>query len=596
MIKDAQYRFDTFTDGKVLHNKKTGLLPAMGWNSWNAFGTGNNQELTKAMADKFVELGLDKLGYQYIVLDDGCYKPQRVNGKLESEEIKFPDGFKSLGDYIHGKGLKFGMYNDIGVKLCSGLEVGTCGHEEEDAKSYIEWGIDFIKVDNCYYLWDNATFSDPANAKYVFAPNIKTVEIFKASDTELSKPMRVYKAKDFKITGERASLVEDYVTGIGTFDGTGPDRTPTGLQSSEVHLYLDLSAGEYLIVIEYATGEEEGVGSFLQVAVEGSDETLYLYDDFVPSTDSKDSFIKSAPIAVSLKSGKNVLRIMNHRRQENTLGSYGILAQKLEEFKKDRPVLLSICEWGKTGPHNWGYKVGISWRILNDITFQVGADGDPGVGAWNSDYTTSIAVQYNKAVIMDEFAGLDRGWNDPDMMVIGMNGLNDIQNKTHMTMWCMMNSPLMLGMDLRRVKKGDSIWNIIANQKVIALNQDSLGIQAKRICCRLDGKAIDNPDKEYVRAIGNRVDILAKPLLDGSFALAFINMDDKNASKPISISKELVLEYIGDKLVDAAAVKVANRFTLTNLWDEAEIIVEDGHFGIGELEPCDSVVFKCKCE
>ena len=177
-IRDNEYRFDAFSNGKVLLNKKKNRLPVMGWNSWNAFGTGNNEKLTKAIADCLVSLGLDKLGYKYVVLDDGCYKSKRSDdGKLENDEVKFPGAFSALADYIHSKGLKFGMYNDIGTKLCSGLEVGTCGHEKTDAASYVDWKIDFLKVDNCYYLWDNATFSDPKNAKYVFAPFIKEVEI-----------------------------------------------------------------------------------------------------------------------------------------------------------------------------------------------------------------------------------------------------------------------------------------------------------------------------------------------------------------------------------------------------------------------------------
>ena len=161
-------RYDSFDNGQVLFGKKKGHLPAMGWNSWNAFGSGNTEALTKAMADKFVELGLKELGYEYIILDDGCYKDRRVDGKLSNEDVKFPSGFRALSDYIHEKGLKFGMYNDIGTNLCAGAEVGTCGHEQDDARSYVEWGVDFLKVDNCYYLWDNATFSNPENARFVF--------------------------------------------------------------------------------------------------------------------------------------------------------------------------------------------------------------------------------------------------------------------------------------------------------------------------------------------------------------------------------------------------------------------------------------------
>lgn len=115
VIYNNEYRYDSFANGKVLLNKKKNHLPAMGWNSWNAFGSGNTEALTKTMADKIVELGLDKLGYKYVVLDDGCYKPERVGKELSNEEVKFPSGFRALADYIHGKGLKFGMYNDIGT-------------------------------------------------------------------------------------------------------------------------------------------------------------------------------------------------------------------------------------------------------------------------------------------------------------------------------------------------------------------------------------------------------------------------------------------------------------------------------------------------
>jgi alpha-galactosidase len=173
-ITDPDYMFPAFSNGKVLLDKKQGRLPAMGWNSWNAFGSKNNEVLTKAMADVIVNLGLADLGYEYVVLDDGCYKSERVNGLLSNETIKFPSGFKALSDYIHNKGLKFGMYNDIGTNLCAGSAVGTCGYEDVDAKTYLDWGVDFLKVDNCYYLWNNATFSDSTNTKYTYATNIRS--------------------------------------------------------------------------------------------------------------------------------------------------------------------------------------------------------------------------------------------------------------------------------------------------------------------------------------------------------------------------------------------------------------------------------------
>ena len=565
-------KFDSFANGEILLNKKKNHLPAMGWNSWNAFGSGNTEKLTIAMADKFIELGLKDLGYEYIVLDDGCYKNVRVDGKLSNEEVKFPNGFSYLSNYIHNLGLKFGMYNDIGTNLCAGAEVGTCGHEDEDAKSYIEWGVDFLKVDNCYYLWDNATFSNAENARYTFAPNIKYVRIgeqeFKCSD--------IGSADNIRITGGRASLEEDHVTGLGTFDGTGPEASPVGPRSSELEIEFEANeAGETFVSVEYASAKKEGQGEWLQVAV-GKE---MFYDDFLEETPAENSFTWSKEIKISVKKGKNTLRLMNHRRQENTLNSYARLLKELNRAKPDHDIIYSACEWGKTHPQNWAYKVCDSWRILNDITFRVGSDGDAGHGAWTEDYTTSVTTQYNKAVIMDEFAGLDKGWNDPDMMMIGMNGLDMIQNKTHMTMWCMMNSPLMLGLDLRRVNKGDEIYSIITNKDMISLNQDSLGIQAKRVFSSI---AKERPDKEYIRDI-DRVDILCKPLSGDRFALSFINvsLSDKNEKYSIGISD--IKKYLNDMIPEA------KNYTVKNAWTGEITDNKTGVFEVEGLKACDNV-------
>ena len=94
-----------------------------------------------------------------------------------------------------------------------------------------------------------------------------------------------------------------------------------------------------------------------------------------------------------LYSGFNKIRLMNHRRQENTLNSYTEIRKELEKFGPDRDIVFSICEWGKTQPQNWGHNVGDSWRILNDITFQVGADGNNGTAAWECDYIHYFSVQ-----------------------------------------------------------------------------------------------------------------------------------------------------------------------------------------------------------
>jgi alpha-galactosidase len=461
--------------------------------------------------------------------------------------------------------------------------VGTCGHEATDAASYLKWGIDFIKVDNCYYLWDNATFSNAENARYVFTPAIRSIKIGAYTDKVFSA------TEEGKIRGNGIEIRDDHVRNIGTFDGTGPMHSPVYLRSGELtfDVYMK-TAGEYNLFVEYASGRKEGCGNWLQVAVNNSEGTSYWYDDLLKETVSTTEFEWSEAIPIQFAEGVNTIRLMNHRRQENTLASYATLSEELYKQDPGNEILLSICEWGKTQPQNWGKKVGNSWRILNDITFCVGSDGDPGKGNWKSDYTTGVTSQYNKAVVMDEFAGLDKGWNDPDMMMIGMNGLTDTMNETHMAMWCMLNSPLMLGLDLRRVEKGDKIYNVIANKELIALNQDALGIQAKRIFSTLEK---DRPDTEYITNI-DRVDILAKPLSDNSVAISFINVSEADKNEGYRTDVETIIKFIGRKMVNADAFKNAKSYSVKDLFTGETTTSNDGVFKVSSLKACGNVTLR----
>jgi len=477
------------------------------------------------------------------------------------------------------------MYNDIGTNLCAGAAVGTCGFESIDAKSYLDWGVDFLKIDNCYYLWDNATFSNPENARFVFAPNIKEITI---SGKDFLKKLS---ADEGTIVGKGAYIKDGYVTNIGTFDGTNTGTSPVGPMSGELVFTIEVAeSGEYELILSYASGKQNGIGEWLQLAVYNADvssQSSIFFDGLLPATENTESFVNSEAIKLQLKKGKNTIRLMNHRRQENTLNSYAAMLEGLNAVNPNHGVLLSLCEWGKTQPQNWGYKVGNSWRILNDITFRVGSDGNPGFGTWTEPGTASVTSQYNKAVVMDEFSGLDKGWNDPDMLMIGMNGLTKQMNQTHFTMWCMLNAPLMLGLDLRRLKKGDELYNIIANTELIALNQDALGIQAKRI---FTSAKIDEhlADKEYITDT-NRVDILAKALSDGSLALSFLNLSQEKKTGDYKVNLALIKSFIGEKLPEN--FYNALQFKCKNLWTGEETSSE-GVFAVREIEACGNITLK----
>ncbi|MBN1681563.1 MAG: glycoside hydrolase family 27 protein [Anaerolineae bacterium] len=123
--------------------------PPMGWNSWNTFGDNIDEALIRDTIDVFVNEGLRDAGYTYVVIDDLWAADKRVNGRLTWDTAKFPNGIKALSDYAHSQGLKFGMYSCAGTHTC-GNQLASYGHEEIDAQTFAEWGVDFLKYDYCH--------------------------------------------------------------------------------------------------------------------------------------------------------------------------------------------------------------------------------------------------------------------------------------------------------------------------------------------------------------------------------------------------------------------------------------------------------------
>ena len=126
--------------------------PPMGWNSWNKYACkGINEGVVRKTADEMASNGMKDAGYQYVVIDD-CWQTGRdAEGNIIVDKEKFPSGIKALADYIHAKGLKFGIYTDAGTKTCAGRP-GSIGHEYQDARQYAAWGVDYLKEDWCHTL------------------------------------------------------------------------------------------------------------------------------------------------------------------------------------------------------------------------------------------------------------------------------------------------------------------------------------------------------------------------------------------------------------------------------------------------------------
>ena len=143
--------------------------PSMGWNAWNIFQGDIDEQKIKAIADAMVSSGMKEADYEYVVIDDLWHQgriaggwnnhPQDIvgrdeNGRLIPDPVKFPSGMKALSDYIHSRGLKFGIYTAPGRKTCA-YAPGSEGYEATDVQTFVEWGVDFIKLDWCDWITDD---------------------------------------------------------------------------------------------------------------------------------------------------------------------------------------------------------------------------------------------------------------------------------------------------------------------------------------------------------------------------------------------------------------------------------------------------------
>nr|KJB72965.1 hypothetical protein B456_011G207400 [Gossypium raimondii] len=144
--------YDTSKYGIFQLNNGLAVTPQMGWNSWNFFACSISEDLIKETADALVSTGLADLGYVYVNIDD-CWSAatRNLKGQLVPDPKTFPSGIKALSDYVHGKGLKLGIYGDAGAFTCQ-VRPGSLFHETGDAQLFADWGVDYLKYDNCFNL------------------------------------------------------------------------------------------------------------------------------------------------------------------------------------------------------------------------------------------------------------------------------------------------------------------------------------------------------------------------------------------------------------------------------------------------------------
>jgi len=191
----------TFVNGLDNGLAKT---PPMGWLTWERFMCNTDckrdpdncisESLMRQQAELMVKLGFKDAGYEYVIVDDCWPSKERdpKTGKLQADPVRFPSGMKALGDYIHGLGLKYGIYEDYGTKTCGGYP-GVSEHMELDAHTLAEWGADYIKLDGCYSSPESHPQGYPEFGKYLNETGRPIVYSCSWPAYANSVPLEVYK-------------------------------------------------------------------------------------------------------------------------------------------------------------------------------------------------------------------------------------------------------------------------------------------------------------------------------------------------------------------------------------------------------------------
>lgn len=499
------------------------LTPPMGWSSWNTFRNKIDEELIYETALTMKNSGLLDCGYRYINIDDCWQSSMRdADGRLQGDFVKFPSGIKALVERVNALGAKLGIYTSNGTLTCEDLPA-SLGNEAVDADTFAEWGVEYFKYDFCHNV--------PIPSK---APDIEKITVSKLGSSE----ERAYSAREAVLSGE-ARIVDDPKLASGC--------CITGLSANagrcDFNNVVADGDGEYILTL--CIRKKNNCNKYLEIIVNGEER----YKTTLPATKS---FTPDGrhQVRIRLCDGVNTVSIYNPvaSKQDSAAIQYTDMGAELKRATRqyaekhgtpEKPIVFSICEWGFNFPWRWGAKAGNLWRTTADIK-----------PMW-----ASVIGIYEINVLLYKYAGIG-AWNDPDMLEVGNGELSYEENKAHFSLWCMMAAPLILGNDIRHFVKQDGtpdtanpVYSIVANREMIAVDQDALGVQCRRI--KTNGAE----------------DVLVKPLAGGEFAVCFLN----KAGSPTRM-KQPVRDIICRTFVDTPFAEV---YTARDLWSGKEFEISD---------------------
>lgn len=510
------------------YSNGTALTPPMGWSSWNTFRNTIDENLIKETADAIKKTGLLEAGYRYINLDD-CWQSslRTADGKLQGDLTRFPRGIKPLVEDLNKEGFKVGLYTSNGTLTCEDLPASLY-NEATDADTLAEWGVEYFKYDFCH----NEVIP-------TVAPGIYKIYLGSPGEHDFLE----MGAKEAKLLRGAKLLNDDrYESGcyVGALCANNGEAVFEGVNVPE--------SGEYSLTIVFKKGGMQK--KFLVVKVNGEKE----YDCYFPSSKgfTADGRLQ---VKIHLEKGDNTLMFYNPigsrfdsaARQYKNMGKELMRATK--EFAEkngteEKPICYSICEWGLNRPWKWGKSAGNLWRTTPDI----------------KPYWLSVLGIYEFNVHLYKNAA-PGSWNDPDMLEVGVGELTLEENKTHFSLWCMMAAPLILGNDVRKFVNPDGtvdtenkVLKILKNKALIAIDQDELGRQAKRI--KTDGFT----------------DILVKPLKNNELAVCFLNKTNTQKQMSVDLTSLHNDPYI--------SLPITDYYEVTEVWDNVLLTLKNSISGI----------------
>lgn len=511
-------------DGADKFSNGTALTPPMGWASWNLFRNRINEDLIFDIAKAVRDSGLADCGYQYVNVDDCWMSSTRdENGRLRGDLATFPSGIKALVEKVNALGLKLGIYTSNGTLTCEDLP-SSLYHERTDAETFAEWGVEYFKYDFCHNI------PIPTNA-----PEISTVTLTKPGNSE---GITLY-AEDAELRGNAILLTDEKMADTG--------RYVSGLESAGGSMYFSNveipDDGVYTLTLGlHKAGLRD---KYLEIEINDTD----VYSLTEPGTKGF-SHDGRNQITVTLKKGLNSFKFHNPvaSRMDSAEKQYRNMGKELQratklvaerEGREEKPICFSICEWGRNKPWIWGHTAGNLWRTTPDI---------------KPNWLSIIGI-YEATVLLYKYAG-PGNWNDPDMLEVGNGNLTDDENKAHFSLWCMLAAPLILGNDLRKfirpdgsVDKDNKVLKILSNKDAIAINQDKLGVQCRRI--KSNGLC----------------DVLVKPLENNEIAVCFLNKG------PIEMEISCKMQDIIKE--SFAVLPSAKEYDVHDIWEGKKFEIRD---------------------